>query len=543
MNDTSELKFSCPCCGQHLQCDPGYAGAQINCPGCQQPINVPQPSTTSPLSIAYTPRVGTTAPIAQHPPGGALPSIHTHSKSAWTKAKTAIAIGIGIIVVTGTTIVVVKEMASPKSRPSPGPGGSAIVSAKEADSANPIQPAAAPLPQTLAELNAWYAEPPAGQNAATVILQGVNAMQIVDAKQNANLPILGNLQPPDPSAPLRPAVKRALAAFLQQNQDALQFFAQSEQYDQSRYPIDFTQGSDMELPHLQGVNNGGKLCEMAAILDAANGDGKKAGDDVATALALARSLKDEPVIISQLVRNNDIWFATAALNQSVNRTTLPVESLNALAQMFRETEASDARGESFYRALVGEKVVHLALLNNREELLRLDGKGQRMTDYLSNNANVSAEQDFEQSTFQKLLAACQDPFPDRLKNFSDAVQQRASAAQSQGLLLGAAHVRELTQLGLRQARGVAHLRLALIAIALEQFRASHGNRYPDDLSELVPSDIDAPLMDPFDGKPLRYRKQGAGYVLYSIGPYLNGHGGSGTMQQELGLAVIRPPAY
>ena len=37
-----EFKFFCPSCGQHIQCDARYGGSQINCPGCQQLIVVPQ---------------------------------------------------------------------------------------------------------------------------------------------------------------------------------------------------------------------------------------------------------------------------------------------------------------------------------------------------------------------------------------------------------------------------------------------------------------------------------------------------------------------
>jgi hypothetical protein len=36
-----EYKFSCPHCKQPIQCDPGYVGAQINCPACGQAIIVP----------------------------------------------------------------------------------------------------------------------------------------------------------------------------------------------------------------------------------------------------------------------------------------------------------------------------------------------------------------------------------------------------------------------------------------------------------------------------------------------------------------------
>jgi ribosomal protein S27E len=38
----AEFKFFCPQCGQNIQCDMSYSGAQINCPVCQQAIVVPQ---------------------------------------------------------------------------------------------------------------------------------------------------------------------------------------------------------------------------------------------------------------------------------------------------------------------------------------------------------------------------------------------------------------------------------------------------------------------------------------------------------------------
>lgn len=37
----SDIKFSCPACGQHLAGDAGYAGTQIRCPGCQESFMVP----------------------------------------------------------------------------------------------------------------------------------------------------------------------------------------------------------------------------------------------------------------------------------------------------------------------------------------------------------------------------------------------------------------------------------------------------------------------------------------------------------------------
>jgi hypothetical protein len=37
----SDLKFSCPSCGQHIQCERSYAGEKLPCPGCATLIRVP----------------------------------------------------------------------------------------------------------------------------------------------------------------------------------------------------------------------------------------------------------------------------------------------------------------------------------------------------------------------------------------------------------------------------------------------------------------------------------------------------------------------
>jgi outer membrane lipoprotein-sorting protein len=54
----AEFKFSCPQCGQHIQCDAGYSGSQITCPSCQQAIVVPQ----SPQFAAAPPPPSASAP-------------------------------------------------------------------------------------------------------------------------------------------------------------------------------------------------------------------------------------------------------------------------------------------------------------------------------------------------------------------------------------------------------------------------------------------------------------------------------------------------
>jgi hypothetical protein len=66
---------------------------------------------------------------------------------------------------------------------------------------------------------------------------------------------------------------------------------------------------------------------------------------------------------------------------------------------------------------------------------------------------------------------------------------------------------------LRVAAGVDCTRVAL---AIERYRLAKGS-LPKELADLAPRYIDKAPLDPFDGKPLRYKLTEPGYIVYSIG--------------------------
>jgi hypothetical protein len=51
---TVEFKFSCPHCGQHIAATAEFIGAQINCPTCSRPFEVPSPSLAGKLDARST---------------------------------------------------------------------------------------------------------------------------------------------------------------------------------------------------------------------------------------------------------------------------------------------------------------------------------------------------------------------------------------------------------------------------------------------------------------------------------------------------------
>jgi hypothetical protein len=63
---------------------------------------------------------------------------------------------------------------------------------------------------------------------------------------------------------------------------------------------------------------------------------------------------------------------------------------------------------------------------------------------------------------------------------------------------------------------VASRRTAVTVLALERYRRAHGSSPASGLDELVPAFLRAVPPDPFTGKPLIYRRQADGYIVYSV---------------------------
>lgn len=62
----------------------------------------------------------------------------------------------------------------------------------------------------------------------------------------------------------------------------------------------------------------------------------------------------------------------------------------------------------------------------------------------------------------------------------------------------------------------AGLRVLMTDLGVQLYRAEH-KRLPSDVMDLIPNYLAATPIDPFDGQPIKYRKQIGGYLIYSTG--------------------------
>ena len=76
-----------------------------------------------------------------------------------------------------------------------------------------------------------------------------------------------------------------------------------------------------------------------------------------------------------------------------------------------------------------------------------------------------------------------------------------------------------------ERRTKAQLRCGAAGLAVERYRLQHG-RWPDSLADLTGDLLPTVPRDPFDGRPLRYRSDDVGVIVYSIGPDGKDDGGN-----------------
>ena len=90
----------------------------------------------------------------------------------------------------------------------------------------------------------------------------------------------------------------------------------------------------------------------------------------------------------------------------------------------------------------------------------------------------------------------------------------------------------LEKLGEAYRRKHAKARCMTVLLALERYRLRKG-RWPTTLGELAPDLLPAIPLDPYDGRPLRYRLTGGGVVVYSVGADETDNGGALNRQSDI----------
>lgn len=402
------------------------------------------------------------------------------------------------------------------------------------------------LPVSPSELNAWYSSVPTNENRAVVILAA--AKLLVKGSECTDQNYIRSLKADDV---LSPAIENAVRACLAANRTPLdELLRNAERLNDSRYPVDLSLGWNTTLPHLAKLKELVQLLRIEVIEQSHVGKTEKAVRALEAGFALADSLRNEPLLISDLVRLKCIEITLSGLERLLNERQLTSEQLIALSRKVAEAQA--VGHPALVRALVGERAVGIGLFQmsfkSIDGLLApswpLEGSsGLKQFQYQFYRGSGMDQRDLHLylEGMEGFIKSSREEFPVGLRQFRQ-MEKEMTARFSKGLtqfaILGRTLLNPLGGAAQKEANSAARLRRVELALAIERFRLDHNGALPDFLNKLVSAYLLEIPVDPCDGSLLMYEHlQSKGYRV--ISPSTAADRGSSTGSEDRVLSVLR----
>jgi ABC-type transport system involved in multi-copper enzyme maturation permease subunit len=317
----------------------------------------------------------------------------------------------------------------------------------------------------------------------------------------------------DPEKQLNDEQVKKLTDLLENHESVLVLARRLAEMPHGRAPTTWSRdGLFLMLAHTQDSRTAANFLKYDTLLRSQENDADGALDSCRAIVNTGRSIGDEPALISTLVRIAIDAVALSNLERSLAQGQPNEDSMRTLQQLL-ETEEKEPlvligmRGERAQMDRIMERLQNgqtnfktlKGLWGGSPEVLVAAGsiKGQRAAMLEIMNENVEAA---------KLPVEQQIP---EFKRIEQSIYKQNIMIRM--LVPATSRVVEATH------RNQALLRAAIVALAVERFRRENG-RWPISLAEVVPGKLGSIPTDPYDGKPIRFRRNKDGVVIYSVGP-------------------------
>jgi hypothetical protein len=281
-----------------------------------------------------------------------------------------------------------------------------------------------------------------------------------------------------------------------------------------RYPITYQRNIlNTLLPHVDPVRKVFYLLQLELTVQAQDGDLAGALRSCRAMLNAARSLGDEPFLVTQLVRMAGIGITVRAVERVLAQGEPEPEELLQLQNDMQEEE----RFSRFLVCIRGERAGMHELFDALEcgDVTMAEVGGSRASWWES--ATAFTVQHYVRSQHPTMLALWTEGIDIAARPAHERavpMAQLTSKVQNEGPLVRLFWP-AITKIEEAARRTDGDLRCGIVALAVERYRHQHG-RFPETLQQLVPDFLPAVPLDAQDGQPLRYQRLADRVVIYSL---------------------------
>ena len=295
----------------------------------------------------------------------------------------------------------------------------------------------------------------------------------------------------------------------------------------ARFPLRYEDNFNTRLPHLSRLRDLVRVYRLRALAELSAGRSDDALADIRISLRLADTIKDEPVLISTLVRVAIFDLTIQPVWEGLITHRWNEAQLTVLQTEFRKVNQFD----SLAHALRGERVDHyqtIEWMRRRPEelfgflelwdkeapekrLARLLGRAVPSGWFSQNELRVD-------SFYSQTLLPAIDFQHARVDSKGlDAANCTLETMRLGPYTICKPLMSAITIAIRKVVCSETAAQQAAVACALERYRLAHG-QLPEKLEALVPEFIAQLPHDVINGQPLRYRRVAADqFILYSIG--------------------------
>ena len=292
------------------------------------------------------------------------------------------------------------------------------------------------------------------------------------------------------------------------------------------------------FPHYSKMRAATRVMVQKANLAAYDGDMAEALDWHATVLRMSRHVIDEPAMIADLVAIAMQSMSFRELKHLLRDHEVPPGAADELDAALADFDMQAA----LKRALIGERALGLQCFDMAYEnpVTFMQQSGSVPTGFEALGALGRALGPIKKADMLTYLRSMRQAIslaerPARVGRVkADALTEEIEALQFWQApvtkMLGPALV---ARAGSKTDQAVANIIMCRLVLALKAYRRDTG-AYPTSLSGLQPALGWTIPDDPFSGKPYVYRRQGEGFILYSLGQNESDDGGMSEYEPQTG---------
>jgi hypothetical protein len=326
--------------------------------------------------------------------------------------------------------------------------------------------------------------------------------------------------------PIAAADKTALKGVILRNLKAFEFMAAMSHKPCFLYRDPSLPLLENRIPLALKMIHATELLFLSALFSAEDGDVETAIDTFRTGLRFAPMVAQEGPLIAYLIAAADTRILAFNLGEICRGRDIRDDTL---VRLIDELDPSPWLGRLAF-AIRGERVVfieagELAQKGSLDDIDFLFGERSILKDIGVWLIRPVLKMDIRTAlpSFQELEAQAKHPYYES----RDFLRGQALRKRPWYAFLSKAMMANFEAAFLKEAQLEATLLAAQTGLACKLFKTRTG-AYPASLEALVPGILKEVPVDPFTGKPFVYRREGDGFIVYSLGSNEKDDGGRST---------------